>query len=100
MTSYLYNKSLDANDGEPASSDSRQQSGGGRGGEGGLTVWRTGVRSALVDSTIYQEIKEAMLAYFFLWVSKGPLVRCELCCAAARGTVHFHKLARGGGASS
>jgi hypothetical protein len=34
-----------------------------------------GVRSALMESSIYQEMKEAMLAYFFLWQSQGGLVQ-------------------------
>eukprot|EP00045_Choanoeca_perplexa_P010830 m.112367 g.112367 ORF g.112367 m.112367 type:complete len:543 (-) comp15408_c0_seq3:14-1642(-) len=51
MTEYLYTKTQDSGD---------------------------GVRSALMESSIYQELKEAMLAYFFLWQSRGGLTMLEL----------------------
>lgn len=40
VTNYLYNKTMDSGQ---------------------------GVRAYIVDSTLQQEIKEALLAYFFLW---------------------------------
>eukprot|EP00730_Choanoeca_flexa_P003315 TRINITY_DN11360_c0_g1_i4.p1 TRINITY_DN11360_c0_g1~~TRINITY_DN11360_c0_g1_i4.p1 ORF type:complete len:527 (+),score=111.13 TRINITY_DN11360_c0_g1_i4:175-1755(+) len=51
MTEYLYNKTQDSGD---------------------------GVRCSLVESSLYQELKEAMLAYFFLWQSKSGLTMLQL----------------------
>lgn len=34
-----------------------------------------GVRTRLVESSLQQEVKEALIAYFFLWQSRASLVR-------------------------